>query len=87
MFTILLEIKVKGRPAFYNPAVEECRAYPRTEKGVERAMRKFMTFIESRKDWIIEARVVLYEGRYEYWKTGMEPVMMKDIYKQCLRNE
>jgi hypothetical protein len=79
MYTLRLEITTTERVEFYNPAVDECKAFPRTEDGVKRALKKFEKWIVSKADWITGARVVLYEGMHESYK-NMEPVTIATIY-------
>ena len=80
MYTLLLEITTLTRSVFYNPAVDTCKSHPRTKDGVARAFKKFQKFCIERADQITGARVVMYEGKYEYWKHDMQPVCTETIF-------
>ena len=80
MFTLLLEITTSARSDFYNPAVDTCKSHPRTKDGVTRAFKKFQRFCEDNAGRITGARVVMYEGKYEYWKRDMQPVHTETIF-------
>lgn len=81
MFTFRLEIKStkSANLDFYNPAVDECRAYPRTASGAEKAIKKFEKYIAKNLDCITAARVVMYEGLHEYWKSDIKPCQIFEI--------
>ena len=81
MYTILLEIKNKKSHHidFYNPAVDECKAYPRTQEGIKRAIKKFKAFLATHNEDITAAQIILYSGKYEYHKKDMQPIQVYSI--------
>lgn len=67
MFTLLLEVKNSNSANidYYNPAISESKAYPRTEEGIIKAIKKL---IKTAKYYgFNEYRIAIYEGRKEYW--------------------
>lgn len=80
MYTLLLEIQSTTNSTWYNPAVPDCCAYPRTNAGIARAIKKFYHFCKEHADSITGARVVLYKGHFEYWKRNMLPMSIETIY-------
>ena len=78
MFTILLEVKNKNHPiycsTFYNPAVEGFKKNPRTETGIQKAIKEMIN-TANKFDWITDYQFTIYKGKYEYYK--------KDIEKLC----
>ncbi len=51
---------------FYNPAPETFRAYPRTENGVKKAIRRLKKLALS-LETVTDFRVACYDGKKEYW--------------------
>lgn len=67
MLTLLLEVKNSNSADidYYNPAISESKAYPRTEEGIIKAIKKL---IKTAKYYgFNEYRIAIYEGRKEYW--------------------
>lgn len=67
MNTLLLEVK-DGKSQYtdyYNPVLDDCKAYPRTTKGFVRAVKKLIKTAEiyGWKDY----RISIYEGKKEYY--------------------
>ena len=75
MLTILLEVKNKNHPiycnTFYNPAVEGFKKNPRTETGIQKAIKELLK-TANKFDWITDYQFVVYNGQYEYYKTNVE---------------
>lgn len=74
MVTLRLEIiSSKGyTTGYYNPAIDECKAYPRTEAGVKKAIAKFIAWLEVKQESmeITSARVMVYNGKHEYYNNA-----------------
>ncbi len=68
MITLLIEvIKLDSyNIGFYNPSLDSCRAYPRTESGVKKAIRNFKKVLLA-MDNVEDFRVAAYEGKKEYY--------------------
>lgn len=67
MLTLLLEVKT-GNSAdidYYNPAISESKAYPRTQEGIIKAIKKLIKI--AKYYGFSEYRIAIYEGRKEYW--------------------
>lgn len=67
MLTLLLEVKNKKsmNTDYYNPAISESKAYPRTQEGIIKAVKKL---IQTAKFYEFkEYRIAIYEGKKEYW--------------------
>jgi hypothetical protein len=76
MVTILLEVKRDSRNEFYNPAPKEFRKKPRTENGVEKAIKDLMKVVKN-NEWITDYRFKVYEGNYKHYK-DMKPLYIID---------
>lgn len=59
--TMLLEIKAETsqNDGFYNPAVAECRSFPRTESGIKRAVRKYTDWVKEHLSLVSEKSEVV----------------------------
>lgn len=70
MVSILLEVKSNKSHnyGFYNPAPSEFKKYPRTEQGIQKAIKELHKVTEQNQDWITDYRYVIYEGKYESYK-------------------
>ena len=79
MLTVLLEVKnnQSHNTGFYNPAVDGFIKYPRTEKGLKKAIAEMVKTIQ-KTNWISEYRFKIYQGKYEYWKNNMQPLCIID---------
>ena len=68
MVTLLLEIinHNSANTDFYNPAQNNCRAYPRTETGIKKAIHKMKKLALS-MEFAEDFRIACYDGRKEYW--------------------
>ncbi|WP_311078250.1 hypothetical protein [Paenibacillus polymyxa] len=79
MFTILLEVKRNDDQRkineFYTPATPEFIRFPRTKKGIDRAMEELLKLFNN-KNWIADYRFVLYKGKYHYSKANMKPLFI-----------
>jgi hypothetical protein len=71
MTTLRLEIKATNSNHFdfYNPASDDCKAYPRTEDGTQKAINKFVCWINDHRETlgITSAQIAIYEGKHEYY--------------------
>lgn len=87
MFSILLEIKSNEsvNNDFYNPAPKEFRKYPRTEKGIEKAIQELIK-VTQKHEWIDDYRFVIYEGKYEWYKK-IKPFLIVDKTGNILLNQ
>ena len=67
MLTLLLEVKNNNSTNidYYNPAFSESKAYPRTEEGIIKAIKKLIKI--AKYFGFSEYRIAIYEGRKEYW--------------------
>ncbi len=83
MVTLRLEIiSSKGySTGYYNPAIDDCKAYPRTEAGVKKAIAKFIAWLEVNRESmeITSARVMVYNGKHEYYN-NVECVSIVPIF-------
>ena len=80
MVTIILEV-VSNLPnrvyhSFYNPSPAEFRKYPRTEKGIQKAIKEMVKTV-NKYDWISEYRFKIFEGKVESYKK-VEPQYIID---------
>ena len=67
MLTLLLEVKNSNsiNTDYYNPAISESKAYPRTQEGIIKAIKKL---IKTAKYYgFSEYRIAIYEGKKNYW--------------------
>jgi hypothetical protein len=79
MLTILLEVKNENelRYNFYNPAPSEFKKFPRSEKGISKAIES-LSKVAKENNWITDYRYVIYEGKYHYSKKDMKPMFIVD---------
>lgn len=74
MVSIILEVKRNDwvqANQFYNPAGEEFKRRPRTNNGIEKAIKE-MTKTANKYDWIVDYRFKVYNGKYESYKKDCE---------------
>lgn len=79
MLTILLEVTNESqlRYNFYNPASEGFKKFPRTEKGINKAIQE-LSKVAKNNEWVSDYRYVVYEGKYHYSKKDMKPWFIVD---------
>ena len=85
MITLLLEI-VKPNAfttGYYNPAPDCFKAYPRSENGVRKAIKRFEKVINETSD-VENFRIAAYEGKKEYYN---EKNFIGYIDSDTIRNE
>ncbi|MDR6779377.1 MULTISPECIES: hypothetical protein [Paenibacillus] len=79
MFTILLEVKrnddQRKTNEFYTPATPEFKRFPRTKKGINRAMEELLKLVNN-KSWVADYRFVFYRGKYHHSKSNMKPLFV-----------
>ena len=76
MLTILLEVKSnhpqRTHDNFYNPSPSEFKKFPRTENGINKAIKE-LSDLATRHNWIEDFRFIIFEGKYDYYKKDMKP--------------
>lgn len=79
MLTILLEVTNERqlRYDFYNPSPSEFKKFPRTEKGISKAIEE-LNKVAKNNEWISDYRYVVYQGKYHYSKKDMQPMFIVD---------
>lgn len=67
MLTLLLEVKNSNsiNIDYYNPGISESKAYPRTQEGIIKAIKKLIKTAQYYD--FSEYRIAIYEGKKEYW--------------------
>jgi hypothetical protein len=89
MITILLEVKSNSpnriHDEFYNPSPSNFRKFPRTEKGMQKAIKELVQTVEKNQAWITEYRFIGYNGKYESYKKDIQPLFIIDSIGNILQ--
>jgi hypothetical protein len=89
MITILLEVKSnspnKIYNEFYNPSPSNFRKFPRTENGIQKAIKELIQTVEKNQEWITEYRFIGYNGKFESYKKDMKPSFIIDSQGNILQ--